>query len=41
MLQGYVDAYKAFQKSEYLDAALKNAHFILEHQLKQRWKPMA
>lgn len=28
MLKGYVDAYKVFQKKEYLDAALKNAHFI-------------
>ncbi len=33
MLKGYVDAYKAFQKKEYLDAALKNAHFIKEKQL--------
>ncbi|MCF6306460.1 MAG: thioredoxin domain-containing protein [Flavobacteriaceae bacterium] len=28
MIKGYVDAYKAFQKKEYLDAALKNANFI-------------
>jgi uncharacterized protein YyaL (SSP411 family) len=28
MLKGYVDAYKAFQKKEYLDAALKSANFI-------------
>ena len=33
MLKGYVDAYKTFQKKEYLDAALKNAHFISERQL--------
>ena len=33
MLKGYVDAYKVFQKKEYLDAALKNAHFINEKQL--------
>jgi hypothetical protein len=34
MLKGYVDAYKVFQKKEYLDAALKNAHFISEKQLR-------
>lgn len=28
MLKGYVDAYKAFQKKEYLEAALKSARFI-------------
>jgi uncharacterized protein YyaL (SSP411 family) len=28
MLKGYVDAYKAFQKNEYLEAAIKNAKFI-------------
>lgn len=33
MLKGYVDAYKVFQKKEYLDAALKNANFISEKQL--------
>ena len=33
MLKGYVDAYKTFQKKEYLDTALKNAHFIKEKQL--------
>jgi len=33
MIKGYVDAYKAFQKKEYLDAALKNAHFIANQQL--------
>ncbi len=32
MIKGYVDAYKVFQKKEYLDAALKNASFILEKQ---------
>jgi len=32
MLKGYVDAYKAFQKKEYLDVALKSAKFIEEHQ---------
>lgn len=30
MLKGYVDAYKAFQKPEYLSSALKSAHFISE-----------
>jgi uncharacterized protein YyaL (SSP411 family) len=30
MLSGYVDAYRAFGKKEYLEAALKNGHFILE-----------
>ncbi|MGK0386131.1 MAG: hypothetical protein ACI849_000738 [Patiriisocius sp.] len=28
MLKGYVDAYKAFQHPEYLEAALKNANFL-------------
>ena len=31
MLKGYVDAYKAFGNSNYLDLALKNAHFILKN----------
>ncbi len=30
MLKGYVDAFKAFKKPEYLEAAIKNAHFILQ-----------
>ncbi len=30
MLKGYVDAYKAFGNSAYLDIALKNANFILQ-----------
>ncbi len=34
MLKGYVDAYKAFNKKEYLEIALKNAKFISEKQLK-------
>ncbi|WP_240607654.1 thioredoxin domain-containing protein [Marixanthomonas spongiae] len=33
MLKGYVDAYKTFQKQEYLDAALRNAKFITARQL--------
>ena len=32
MLKGYVDAYKAFQEPAYLQAALKNAHFIKSKQ---------
>lgn len=33
MIKGYVDAYKVFKEKEYLDAALKNAHFISDKQL--------
>lgn len=35
MIKGYADAYKVFQKKEYIDAALKNAHFIIEKQLQE------
>ncbi len=35
MLKGYVDAFKVFQKEEYLDAALKNAQFIYEKQIQK------
>jgi len=35
MLKGYVDAYKVFQKQEYLDAALLNAQLISAKQLKE------
>ena len=35
MIKGYVDAYKVFQNKEYLDAALKNAQFIVEKQLQE------
>jgi len=35
MIKGYVDAYKTFQKKEYLDAALKNANFIAKNQLQE------
>lgn len=31
MARGYVDAYKAFQNSEYLEIAQKNIHFIKTH----------
>lgn len=30
MLQGFVDAYAVFQREEYLDRALKGAHFVRE-----------
>lgn len=33
MLKGYVDAYKVFQKPEYLETALKNAQFLKDQQL--------
>ena len=32
MIRGYTDAYRAFNKQEYLNAALKNANFILVKQ---------
>ncbi|HHH50654.1 MAG TPA: thioredoxin domain-containing protein, partial [Saprospiraceae bacterium] len=34
MLKGYIDAYKAFGKKEYLDMAFNNASFILKNMLK-------
>lgn len=34
MLTGLVDAYKVFQKEEYLELALKNADFLKKNQLK-------
>lgn len=34
MLQGYVDAYKAFGEDHYLAAAIKNANFLMQHQFK-------
>lgn len=34
MLKGYIDAFKIFGKKEYFNAALKNAEFIAEKQLK-------
>ena len=36
MLQGYVDAYRAFGKKEFLDAALKNADFLTKNALSQK-----
>jgi uncharacterized protein YyaL (SSP411 family) len=35
MLKGLVDAYKIFGEAKYLEAALKNARFLAENQLKQ------
>ncbi|MCW5518845.1 thioredoxin domain-containing protein [Aureitalea sp. L0-47] len=35
MLKGYLDAYRVFQKEEYLEVALKNAQFILDEQLQE------
>ena len=35
MLQGYIDAYRAFGNEEFLDAALINANFLTKHQLKK------
>ena len=35
MLKGYVDAYRVFNKKEYLIIALKNANFILKNQIKK------
>lgn len=35
MIQGYVDAYRAFGNLEYLEIAIKNAHFIIEKQLRK------
>ncbi len=34
MISGYVDAYRAFQKKDYLEAAKKNANFIVDNQLR-------
>jgi uncharacterized protein YyaL (SSP411 family) len=34
MLQGYIDAYKAFGNKEYLNSAIVNAEFIAENQLR-------
>lgn len=35
MIKGYVDAYKAFQVPEYLNAAQTNAQFLINHQLQE------
>ena len=34
MLQGYIDAYKAFGDEEYLEVAIKNANFLNDHQVR-------
>ncbi|MFZ0490853.1 MAG: thioredoxin domain-containing protein [Salegentibacter sp.] len=38
MLTGLVDAYKALQKEEYLQRALKNARFLKKYQLQQNYR---
>ncbi len=38
MIKGYLDAFVVFDKKEYLDIALKNAHFILNNQLSSNGK---
>lgn len=35
MLKGYVDAYRVFSNSDYLDSAEKNANFIINNQLRE------
>lgn len=35
MLKGYVDAYQIFDEKDFLDAALKNANFIVKNQLRK------
>lgn len=35
MLKSYVDAYSVFNEERFLDMALKNAHFILNHMTKE------
>ena len=35
MLKGYVEAYRVFGTKEYLDIAIKNAHFITNNQLRE------
>lgn len=35
MIKGYVDAYRVFNDDTFLDAALKNAHFIITHLMKE------
>ncbi len=35
MLKGYIDAYRVFGNLEYLEAAKKNANFILNHQWRE------
>jgi len=35
MLKGYVDAYRVFNDKHFLDIAIKNANFIVSHQLRK------
>jgi uncharacterized protein len=35
MIQGYVDAYKAFKDEDYLKSAIKNGKFLLQNQLRK------
>ncbi len=35
MLQGYIDAYKAFGNEDYKERAVKNAQFLIENQLRK------
>lgn len=35
MLQGYIDAYKAFGETTHLETAIKNANFLVDHQLRK------
>ncbi len=35
MTKGYIDAYRVFDKKEYLDAALKNANFVVDNVLRE------
>jgi uncharacterized protein YyaL (SSP411 family) len=35
MIKGYIDAYKAFQVTEYLNAAQTNAQFLIDNQLQE------
>ncbi len=38
MIKGYVDAYKAFGKQEYLDLALRSAHALVHDQMKKDFR---
>ncbi|MBZ9631002.1 thioredoxin domain-containing protein [Salegentibacter sp. LM13S] len=38
MLNGYVDAYKAFGKQQFLEKALKNAEFLQKYQFKKDYR---
>ncbi|WP_299664969.1 thioredoxin domain-containing protein [uncultured Polaribacter sp.] len=38
MISGYLDAYRALKDENYLNIALKNAHFVVENQLQKNGK---